>query len=104
ARSRVVGVVAENAPTYALSVAAKRPVPTNSSDTIADGMAVRIPDESALALILEGADRIVTVSEAEIRAAMRHYFTDTHNVAEGAGAAALAALQKERATMAGKRV
>ncbi len=103
-RTNVVGVVAENAATYALSVAAGRPVPTNSSDTIADGMAVRVPDESALALIQKGTERIVTISEAEIGAAMRHYFTDTHNVAEGAGAAALAALLKERSAMTGKRV
>jgi threonine dehydratase len=102
--TRVVGVVAENAATYALSFEAGRPVPTNSSDTIADGMAVRIPDASALAFICKGAERIVRVSEAEIRAAMRHYFTDTHNVAEGAGAAALAGLLKERAAMGGKRV
>ena len=53
---------------------------------------------------MEGADRVVTVSEGEIKAAMRHYFTDTHNVAEGAGAAPLAALLKERASMAGRRV
>jgi len=103
-KTTVVGVVAENAPTYALSVAAGKPVPTNSSDTIADGMAVRIPDESALALIRQGAERLVTISEAEIQAAMRHYFTDTHNVAEGAGAAALAGLLKERSSMQGKRV
>ncbi len=103
-KTKIVGVVAENAATYALSVAAGKPVPTNSSDTIADGMAVRVPDDSALALIRTGAERIVTISEAEIRAAMRHYFTDTHNVTEGAGAAALAALLKERSAMAGKRV
>jgi threonine dehydratase len=103
-RTKVVGVVAENAATYSLSVAAGKPVPTNSSDTIADGMAVRIPDDAALALIRKGAERIVTISEAEIQAAMRHYFTDTHNVAEGAGAAALAGLLKEKSAMAGKRV
>lgn len=103
-RTRVIGVVAEKAATYFLSVAAGKPVPTNSCDTIADGMAVRIPDESALALIREGAERIVTISEAEIHAAMRHYFTDTHNVAEGAGAAALAGLLKEKSSMEGKRV
>ena len=103
-KTKVIGVVAEKAATYSLSVAAGKPVPTNSCDTIADGMAVRIPDESALALIRKGADHIVTISEAEIQAAMRHYFTDTHNVAEGAGAAALAGLLKERSAMAGKRV
>jgi threonine dehydratase len=71
---------------------------------IADGMACRVPDTSALEFILKGADRVVTVSEEEIKAAMRHYFTDTHNVAEGAGAGPLAALLKERERMAGRRV
>lgn len=63
-----------------------------------------MPDADALAVILKAVERIVTLSEDEIRAAMRHYFTDTHNVAEGAGAAPLAALLKEREKMAGKRV
>jgi len=103
-KTKVVGVVAGNAATYALSFAERKPVPTNSSDTLADGMAVRVPDSGALAAILKGAERVVTVSEDEIKAAMRHYFTDTHNVAEGAGAGPLAALLKERAAMAGKRV
>jgi threonine dehydratase len=103
-KTKVVGVVAANAPAYALSFAARKPVSTNSADTLADGVACRVPDPEALALILEGADRIVSVSEAEIRAAMRHLFTDTHNLAEGAGAAALAALLQEKERMAGKRV
>ena len=104
ARAEVVGVVAENAPTYALSFATGRPVGTNSADTLADGLAVRVPDASALAVIRAGAARIVTVSEAEIRHAMRVIYTDTHNLAEGAGAAALAAALQERARLAGKRV
>lgn len=103
-KTKVVGVVAENAAAYALSFAKRAPVSTNSADTIADGMACRVPDESALATIFAHAERVVTVGEDEIKAAMRHYFTDTHNVAEGAGAAPLAALLKERATMSGKRV
>ena len=102
--TEVVGVVAENAAAYALSFAAGKPIATNSADTIADGLAVRVPDEAALAAIGKGAARIVTVSEAEIRRAMRVMFTDTHNVAEGAGAAALAAALKERGRLAGKRV
>ena len=103
-KTKVVGVVAENAAAYALSFARKQPVSTNSADTIADGMACRVPDENALAVIFKGAERVVTVSEGEIKAAMRHYFTDTHNVAEGAGAGPLAALLKERGRMAGRRV
>ncbi len=103
-KTRVVGVVAENAAAYALSYAKRAPVSTNSADTIADGMACRVPDESALAIIFAHAERVITVSEDEIKAAMRHYFTDTHNVTEGAGAAPLAALLMERDKMAGKRV
>ena len=100
----IVGVVAANAPTYALSVAAGKPVNTNSADTIADGLAVRIPDPTALDIIRRNASHIVTVSEAEIRNAMRILYTDTHNVAEGAGAAALAAALQERDRLRGKRV
>lgn len=103
-RSAVVGVVAEKAPCYALSFAAGCSIPTNSSETIADGMAVRVPHDGAVAEIIEGAERIVTTTEEEIRGAMRHYFTDTHNVAEGAGAAPLAALLKERERMAGRKI
>jgi threonine dehydratase len=103
-RTRLVGVVAENAPAYALSFAQGTPVATDSATTIADGVACRIPDPQALELIRKGVDRVVTVSEAEIRAAMVHYFTDTHNVAEGAGAAPLAALLRERDRMRGKKV
>lgn len=102
--TRVVGVVAENAAAYALSFAEGHAVSTNSADTIADGMACRVPDEAALAEILAGADRIVTVSDDAIADAMRAYFSDTHNVAEGAGAAPLAALLAERDAMADRKV
>ena len=102
--AEIVGVVAANAPAYALSFAAGHAVSTNSADTIADGLAVRVPDEQALAIIRRGAARIVSVSEAEIRRAMRILFTDTHNLAEGAGAATLAAALQERTRLAGKRV
>ena len=102
--TKVVGVVSTEAPAYALSFAAGRVVATNSADTMADGMAVRGPDAEALEVILKGADRIVQVSDAEIGAAMRAYYEDTHQLTEGAGAAALAALLQERERMAGKRV
>jgi threonine dehydratase len=102
--TRVVGVVAELAPAYALSFARRTVVSTETSNTIADGIATRMPHPDALAIILEGADRIVTVSEEGIMDAMRWYFSDTHNVAEGAGAAGLAALMQEREAMKGKRV
>ena len=105
-KARIVGVVAEKAPSYARSFAERRPVsmPRNPNPTIADGLDCRVPNEEALAVIWKGADRLVTVSDAEIKAAMRAYYTDTHNLAEGAGAAALAALLKEGAARAGRRV
>lgn len=102
--TKIVGVVAENAPSYALSFSAGKPVSTNSADTFADGLACRVPVGDAVALINRYAERIVTVSEDEIGAAMRHYFTDTHNVAEGAGAAALAAALQERQQIAGQTI
>ena len=101
--TEVVGVCAERAAAYALSFEAGRPVSTNSADTMADGMACRVPAPEAVAVVNRGAARVVTVSDAEIEAAMRAYYTDTHNVAEGAGAAALAALVQERDAMAGRR-
>lgn len=102
--TRIVGVVSTEAPAYALSFAAGKVVPTNSADTMADGMAVRGPDAEALKVILKGADRIMKVSDAEIAIAMRAYYEDTHQLTEGAGAASLAALMQERERLAGKRV
>ncbi|MFQ5955776.1 MAG: threonine dehydratase [Kiloniellales bacterium] len=102
--TKVIGVVSENAAAYALSFEARRPVSTPTAETFADGVACRVPDLAALEIICRGAERVVTVSEAEIMAAVRHIFTDTHNLAEGAGAAPLAALIKERRAMAGKKV
>ena len=103
-KTDVVGVVALNAPCYALSFERGRPVSTDASETLADGLACRVPDEAALGIILSGAARVVTVSEDDIMAAMGHYFTDTHNLAEGAGAAPLAALLNERGKMKGRKV
>jgi threonine dehydratase len=102
--TEIVGVVAASAPAYALSVAAGRPVSAETAPSLADGMACRVPHPEALAVIRAGVARIVAVEESEIRSAMRHLFTDTHNVAEGAGAAALAALLQERERMRGRRV
>ena len=101
--TRVVGVQSERAPSYARSFEANRLVTTDSADTFADGMATRVPDPEALAIIRKGAERVVTVSEDEIAAAMRALFSDTHNLAEGAGAAPLAALLKETGAMRGRR-
>jgi threonine dehydratase len=102
-KTEIVGVVAENAPAFALSFAAGQPVPTNSARTFADGVACRDPQADAFAIIKTGAARVVTVSEDEIAEAIRIYYTTTHNLAEGAGAAPLAALLKEKARYAGKR-
>jgi threonine dehydratase len=102
--TEVIGVVADNAPAYALSFEAGHPVPTNSAHTFADGMATRDPQAEALAIIKKGAARIVRVAEDEIAEAIRIYHRATHNLAEGAGAAPLAALVKEKSRYAGKRV
>jgi len=95
--ARIIGVVSDQADCYALSFAAGKPVETASANTFADGMAVRVPVPAALEVILKGADRIVRVSDEEVRAAVRHFYSDTHNLIEGAGAAPLAALLKDRA-------
>lgn len=103
-KTKVVGVVSTEAAAYAMSFKAKRPIATNSANTLADGMAVRIPNEEALALMLKGVERMVEVTDDEIAAAMRALFQDTHNLAEGAGAAAFAALTKERERHRGRKV
>ena len=102
--TEIVGVQSTEAPSYALSFAAGTVVTTETSDTLADGMATRVPDPDALAIIRKGASRIVQVTDDEIGAAIRAYWTDTHNLAEGAGAAALAAALQEKASNRGKRV
>ena len=102
-KTKVIGVVAAQANCYALSWAAGKPVATNTCQSFADGMAVRIPNAEAFEMIARGADRIVTVSEDEMAEAMRLYFSCCHSIAEGAGAAALAALMQERQLMRGKR-
>jgi threonine dehydratase len=91
----IVGVVSSDANAYAQSFAAQRPVETATANTMADGMAVRVPVPAALEVICRGAARIVEVTDAEVEDAMRACFADTHQVAEGAGAAPLAAMLKE---------
>jgi threonine dehydratase len=103
-KTEIVGVVAENAPAFALSCEAGQPVQTASASTFADGMACRDPQSEPFEIIHKGAARVVAVSEDEIAQAIRITYTDTHNLAEGAGAASLAALIKEQARQAGKRV
>jgi threonine dehydratase len=103
-RTEIIGVQSAEAPVYARSLEAGHAVELDSAETNADGLAVRITDADALAIIKAGVSRIVTVTDDEVREAIRIYWTDTHNLAEGAGAAALAALMKEREKMAGRRV
>ena len=102
--TEIIGVQAAGAPAYARSFDEGRVVALNRAETHADGVAVRQPDAGAFAIIRAGASRIVTVSDDAIAAAIRAYWTDTHNLVEGAGAAPLAALLAERDRMAGKRV
>jgi threonine dehydratase len=103
-RTEIVGVQSTEAPSYALSFAARAVVTTKTSDTRADGVATRIPDADAVAIICKGASRVAQVTDDEIASAMRAYWTDTHNLAEGAGAAALAAALQDKARNRGKRV
>jgi threonine dehydratase len=103
-KTEIIGVVAENAPAFALSFEAGHPVPTNSARTFADGMACRDPQGEPLDIIVKGAARVVRVGEDEIAEAIRILYTDTHNLAEGAGAASLAALMEERERMRGRKV
>jgi len=93
--TEIIGVVAAGADAYAQSFAAGRPIETERADTKADGVAVRVPVPEALDVILRGVARVITVTEAQIEAAMRSLYSDTHNVAEGAGAVPLAGLLTE---------
>jgi threonine dehydratase len=102
--TNVIGVQSTGADCYAQSFAAGHVVPGNRADTKADGIAVRQPDPQALRIIRAGAERIVTVPDQQIAAAIGAYWTDTHNLIEGAGAAPLAALIQEAEVMRGKRV
>jgi threonine dehydratase len=103
-RTRIVGVVSAHAPSHALSFRAKRVIEAAATTRLADGLACRIPDADALDVMCRDVDDIVEVTDAEVAAAMRLMFAATHNVAEGAGAAALAAAYKERARLAGRKV
>lgn len=102
-KTKIVGVVSASADCYALSWEAGKPIETASADTFADGMAVRVPVPAALEVIRAGAERIVRVTDDEVKASVRHFYSDTHNLIEGAGAAPLAALLKEPARK-GRRV
>ena len=101
---RIVGVVSTLATTYRDSIAAGQVVEAAVSTQIADGMAVRRADPQALSILRQHLDRIVAVSDEEVSQAMQLLFSDTHNVAEGAGAAALAAALQEKQQITGQAV
>jgi threonine dehydratase len=103
-KTQIVGVVSSAADAYAQSFEQGHIVTTATAETFADGMACRVPHPQAFALVREHAARIVRVTDSEVAEAMRVYHEATHNTAEGAGAAALAALMQEREQQAGKRV
>jgi threonine dehydratase len=100
----IIGVVSENANAYKLSFDSGKCISTNSAETFADGLAVRNPSQQALEIMLDGLARVVEVSDEMMMSAISHYFSDTHNVVEGAGAASLAALLKEKDVNQGKKV
>ena len=103
-KTQVVGVASEKAPAISLSFAARKLLAHPVSTRIADGLACSTPNAEALQFILRGVERIVSVSDEGVEMAMRAYFTDTHNVAEGAAGAGLAAVLKEKELNAGRRV
>ena len=102
--TRIVGVVSAHALAYAKSFDAGRSVASPVTTKLSDGMACRVPEPSALELIRVGVDRIVPVTDDEVAAAMRMMFACTHNVCEGAGAAALAAACQEKTELQGRKI
>ena len=103
-KTKIVGVVAENAPAYAISFREKKAVSATANSRLADGLSCRVPVPEALEIIFANVDHMVEVNEDEIAAAMRAYYEDTHNVAEGAAGAGLASVLKERDALRGGRV
>jgi threonine dehydratase len=103
-RTRIVGVVSAHATAYQQSFQAGRVVEAPVTTVLADGMACRLPDAQALAVICREVDEVLAVTDDEVAVAMRALFADTHNVAEGAGAAALAAVLAQRERLAGRCV
>jgi threonine dehydratase len=101
---QIVGVVSARAPCYALSLAQDRAVEAPATTTLADGLACRVPDVDALAVIRANVEQVLQVTDAEIAGAMRLLFSATHNAAEGAGAAALAGALQVQASLGGRRV
>jgi threonine dehydratase len=102
-RTEIVGVVSEHAPAYGLSFEQHRLIEHPVATRVADGMACRTPEPQALEILWRHLARIVLVSDDEVEQAMRLMYSATHNVAEGAGAAPLAAAFKERDRLAGRK-
>jgi threonine dehydratase len=102
--TEIIGVTAAASPASAISFRDRKLTEAPAQSLIADGLACRRPSAEALEIIWEHVARIVEVSESEIADAMRVYYEDTHNIAEGAGAAALAAALQEKSALRGKRV
>jgi threonine dehydratase len=103
-KTEIIGVVSAHAPAYALSFAAGKPVSYPATTLLADGVACRTPDPGVLEIMLSQVSRFVTVTDEEVASAMRAFFHDTHNVAEGAGAIGLAALLQEKDKISNRRV
>ncbi|MFU8814458.1 MAG: threonine dehydratase [Pseudomonadales bacterium] len=102
--TEIVGVVSAHAPAFARSVEQGTVVETATARTFADGMACRVPMPEAFDVIRRGVSRIVEVTDDQVAEAMRDLYRATHNVAEGAGAAAMAALTREQDAQRGRRV
>ena len=100
-KAKVVGVVSAHATTYADSITAGRVIASTVTTQLADGMACRVADQAALDFLTPHIDHIVQVTDDEVAQAMRHLYADTHNVAEGAGAASFAAAMQERVALKG---
>ena len=104
AKTRIVGVVSAHATAYLDSVRAGHVVEAPVTTHLADGLACRVPDAQALDIMLRDVDDVIAVTDTEVADAMRALFADTHNVAEGAGAASLAGALQQRERWAGRSV
>ncbi|MFD2273203.1 pyridoxal-phosphate dependent enzyme [Undibacterium arcticum] len=102
--TKIIGVVSAHALSYKLSFEAKRKLESPVTAQIADGMACRVPDDESLAIILRYVDQVVAVTDDEVSAAMKLYYVATHNLAEGAGAAPLAAAMQMKQQLKGQKV
>jgi threonine dehydratase len=103
-KTKIIGVVAEDAPAYALSFEAGRRISAPATTKLGDGVACSVPVDASLEIIFNNVDHFVRIAEDDIRRAMKICFTDTHNVVEGAGAIGMAAALQEKSSLKGKRV